>query len=118
MNIDWMTVAFSLVNTIPSILAWLTGVVLATVMLRRGGAGPEKLLLAGCGIMLFTAVAGPVVRTLVYYWVDTQDNMSYTSAAVAMSIVSLIVAFIGLVALACLMVAFWKRIVKSEEEVV
>ncbi len=93
-------------NAIPDIIVWTFGIVLAAIMLKRGGLKAEKLLLAGCCLMLAETVLNPVIRGLVMGWVEGK-GMSYISIGQTISYSTIPLAVISLAGLVCLVWAFW-----------
>jgi len=87
-----------LLRHIPELVAWLSGIVLAVLMVRRGGCKTEKLLLAGCCLMFVASLASPFVSYLNIaqprWWVKW---------------VTLPIGILGLAGLVCLVWAFWVR---------
>jgi hypothetical protein len=49
----------SLIYYIPALLAWLVGIILGVIMLRRDGTRSEKLFLAGCSLMFVNIFLSP-----------------------------------------------------------
>ncbi|MFC1901382.1 hypothetical protein ACFLX3_00420 [Chloroflexota bacterium] len=93
---------------IPELVAWAVGVVLAVVMVRRGGGKAEKLLLAGCSLMFITRLATPPLQELVRRLASERD-MSNIAIAQTMGWVSIPMSILSLAGLVCLVWAFWVR---------
>jgi ABC-type Fe3+-siderophore transport system permease subunit len=107
----------SLLNAVPDIIAWTFGIVLAVIMLRRDGLKPEKLLLAGCCLMLAVTVLSPIVRELVMDWVRG-NNASYLTVGQTMSYTQIPLAVLSLAGIICLVIAFWIKFrVKKQGEI-
>jgi hypothetical protein len=51
MDTTVQTINISTFRYVPELIAWAIGVILAVIMVRRGGLKAEKLLLAGCSLM-------------------------------------------------------------------
>ena len=97
----------SLLTSVPGLLAWLTGIVLATLMLRRGGGKAEKLLLVGCSLMLVSLIARPFLQGLAIWLTHTAPQMDRAQAfGLLMSLPRGILDMAGIV---CLILAFWVR---------
>ena len=96
----------SLLISIPVILAWLVGIALAARMLVRGGGKTERLLLAGCILMLSTQIARPFLTALSIRLISEHG---ITAAGVAGLVVSLPNSILGMAGIACLILAFWFR---------
>jgi len=103
MSTSVQIVDISILRFIPAIVAWLVGIVLAVLMVRRGGVKAEKLLLAGCSLMLFTQVIATIIRGMTP-WLQEQ-SLSAQQFGLVLSI-SAIPSLAGFV---CLVIAFWVR---------
>ncbi len=97
---------------IPELVAWGIGLVLAIIMLRRGGAKAEKLLLAGC-CMIFVAGIISLLLGSMYPWLREQE-ISAQEYGFIMSI-SGIPSLAGFI---CLVLAFWFRFRSRKQEAV
>ncbi len=98
-----------LLRNTPELIAWLVGIVLAVLMVRRGGGKTEKLLLSGCALMFISALASPLLSELVQSLMF-EEGMSNLSRAQMMSLfVSLPRGVLSLAGLVCLVWAFWVR---------
>jgi len=95
-----------LIRNIPELVAWGIGIVLAVLMVRRGGGKTEKLLLAGCSLMFVTQLASPLLYELVQ-WLTSERGMSHIATAQTMGWVTLPLTVISLAGLVCLVWAFW-----------
>ena len=102
-------VEISTLGYLPTLVAWLFGIVLAVVMVRQDGGKAEKLLLAGCSLMFITALAGPLLSGLVQSLMF-EEGMSNLSRAQVMSLYfSLPRGVLSLAGFICLVYAFWVR---------
>ena len=99
-------VAPGLLGNIPMLLAWLVGIVLAMLMLRRGGGKSEKLLLAGCSLMFVAQIVGPFLTGL-SLWLVHEHGM--TRAGSIGLIYSLPLSILNMAGIICLIFAFWTR---------
>ena len=100
------TVVPALLGNLPMLLAWLVGIVLAVLMLRRGGGKAEKLLLAGCSLMFLAVIIRPFLTGLAL-WLVAERGMTRASAlGLAFSLPNSILSMAGIV---CLVLAFWIR---------
>ena len=91
---------------IPGLLAWLAGIVLAVIMLRRGGSKAEKLLLIGCSLMFLSQVIKPFIQVLMVWLPVVQPGMRSTQTIGLMSLPRATLDMAGIV---CLLLAFWMR---------
>ena len=106
----------SLLRNIPELVAWLIGIVLAVLMVRRGGSKAEKLLLAGCSLMFTHSLASPLIGGVVQ-WLASEQGMSNIYTAQTMGIARLIPGLLfGLTGFVCLVWAFWIRFRKGRRE--
>ena len=102
----------SLWGHIPELLAWLFGIVLAILMVRRGGGKAEKLLLAGCSLMFVIQIASPLLSGLVSLLLREGWRTPQTVGL----ILQLPVAILGVAGLVCLVYAFWVRFRTRRQE--
>ena len=100
------TVVPALLGNIPMLLAWLVGIVLAVLMLRRGGGKAEKLLLAGCSLMFVAQIVRPFLTGLALWLVHEQGMTRASALRLAFSLPNAILSMAGIV---CLILAFWFR---------
>ena len=96
----------SLLGNIPMLLAWLVGIVLAVLMLRRGGGKAEKLLLAGCSLMFLAVIIRPFLTGLALWLVAEREMTRASALGLAFSLPITILSMVGIV---CLVYAFWTR---------
>jgi hypothetical protein len=108
-------VEISILRYVPEMLAWLVGIVLAVLMVRRGGGKAEKLLLAGCSLMFAVKLVTPLLSEVVQSL--SQSGMSYEEIANRMSLFSGIpTSVLALAGLVCLVIAFWARFRAKRQE--
>ncbi len=100
------TVVPGLLGSIPLLLAWLVGIVLAVLMLRRGGEKAEKLLLAGCSLMFVAQIVKPFLMGLTLWLVGEHGMTRVSALGLAFSLPNAILSMAGIV---CLILAFWFR---------
>ena len=94
------------IRIIPALIAWVIGLVLSIKMLRRGGTKPEKLLLAGCSLILLKTILNPFPRIMIDVWMNTED-MTRVAVAQMTGIFSIPGMIFGLAGFVCLVMAFW-----------
>ncbi len=109
-------IGLSLLRNIPGIVAWLIGIILAIIMLRRGGAKAEKLLLIGCSLMLANKLISPLMSGLVR-WAMYDQSMSRVALSQAIGLASLPLAVLSIASLVCLIWAFWLKFRVMRQEV-
>ena len=95
----------SLWRHLPELLGWLVGVVLAAVMVRRGGGKAEKLFLTGCILMAVLQLSSPFLSGLV----STLVRGGWRTHQAAGLILQLPISILGLAGFVCLVYAFWAR---------
>ena len=101
----------TLLGSIPMLVAWLVGIILATVMTVREGGKAQYLLLSGCSLMLVAQIARPFLMGLAA-WLVTEHGLTAAGAAgLAFSLPESILNMAGIV---CLVLAFWTRWRTSE----
>ncbi len=103
-------VEISELRYVPELIAWAAGITLAVIMVRRGGLRAEKLLLAGCILMLFTPLTGLIFNHWLMEVIQEQDR-SYMElmrhpAWIVLNIGAGLASLAGLV---CLIWAFLSR---------
>ena len=106
----------SLIRIIPSLLVWAIGLVLSIKMLRSGGTRPEKLLVAGCSLILIKTILSPLPRIMVDVLMN-RDDTGIISIGRTMSLASIPGAIISLVGFICLVMAFWIKLKVKKPEV-
>ena len=94
-------------STIPGLLAWSVGIILAVRMLRRGGGKAEKLLLIGCILMFTLQIVSPFLQGLAIWLTVGEPGM--TRAQVAGLVLSLPRGILSMAGIICLVFAFWTR---------
>jgi hypothetical protein len=103
------TITFGFQHSIPEIAAWSIGIVLAIIMLRRGGRKPETLLLIGCVLFLLSSLSSLILNTVVH--VIQELRISVVSYGLITGLTTGILSLAGLV---CLVWAFWLKFWKKE----
>ena len=102
-------VEISILRYIPELLAWLFGIILAVLMVRRGGGKTEKLLLAGCSLMFAARLATPLLSELVHRLASEQGMSNIDIAQTTGLAVTLPMSVLIIASLVCLVWAFWVR---------
>jgi len=103
-----LKIDFYILRNAPELMTWLIGVILALIMLRRGGTRIEKLLLIGCSFMLAVSIISPIINELIKRWSDSQQlgNISTAQIRGFVRLPALSLNFTGII---CLVWAFWLR---------
>jgi len=97
-----------LLSSIPVLVGWIIAVVLAAIMLKRGGARAERFLLIGACLMLLASILA-IPTSAFGMWLHTSREMTNVQAASWLSIFGLIRGLIGLAGIICLVYAFWLK---------
>ena len=103
----------SFLGHIPSLVAWLVGIVFAMRMVRQGGGKAEKLLLAGCSLMFVTQIVIPFLSGIAWWLVHERGMSRALASGLA---VSLPMGVLGLAGIVCLVYAFWLRFRARRQE--
>jgi hypothetical protein len=109
-------ISSTFIRIIPSLLVWVVGLVLSIKMLRHGGTRPEKLLVAGCSLILLNTILSPLTRILIEIWAN-QENTGITSIGRMIALVSVPSMIISLAGFICLVMAFWIKFKVKKPEV-
>ena len=94
----------------PYLAAWIAAIVLSVIMLRRGGGRAEKFLLAGSCVMFAQKLCNVTVSTVTQLLIIPSLLERGWSSPTAVSVLSYINVFFGLVSLVgiiFLVYAFW-----------
>ena len=102
------TILLGSLISIPVLLAWLVGIVLAILMLRQGGGKAEKLLLIGCSAMFVSQLGRPFLTGLAIWLTATRD-ITRVQAAFTTGLLRLPLAILDMAGIVCLLFAFWFR---------
>ena len=109
-------VEISMLRYIPELVAWGVGIVLAVLMVRRGGGKAEKLLLAGCSLMFVVKLAAPLLNEFVQ-WLGAERGMSNIDIAQTMGLaINLPFTILSIAGFVCLVIAFWVRFRTRKQE--
>jgi hypothetical protein len=97
-------------GAIPGLVAWGIGIVLAIIMVRRGGDKAEKLLLAGCCLMFAVRLISLFLTGLAPWLLE------HRISAPEYSFVRSIAAIPALAGIVCLVIAFWVKFMRKKPE--
>lgn len=100
------------ISRVPHLVAWTVAIILAVIMVRRGGGKAERLFLAGSGLMLISTLASPLLKEL-STWLVTEQGMS--RAAASGWFISLPLGILTVASFGCLVSAFWMRFMTKKE---
>ena len=96
------------VSSAPRLVGWIVAVVLAAIMLKRGGGRAECFLVIGASLMLlgsFLDIPTPAISM----WLSVTRGMTNVEAASVLSVFSLVRGCISLAGIICLVYAFWVK---------
>ena len=94
-----------LIMAAPYLVAWIVAIIVAVIMLRRGGHRAERFLLAGSCLMLTTSLLSVPIYAIVPWLVE--GGASRVEAVSVISGVHLFLGLVSLVGIVCLVYAFW-----------
>jgi len=111
MDISVLVSASDFVSRAPYLAAWTVAIILAVLMVRRGGGKTEKLFLAGSSLMLAHSLASPLLMVL-WAWLVSEQGVRRTAASGW--VISLPLGILALAGFVCLVWAFWMRFMKKQ----
>lgn len=92
----------------PSLVGWIVAVVLAAIILKRGGARAERFLVIGASLMLLGSLLD-IPTPALSMWLSVAKGMTNVKAASVLSVFGLVRGCIGLAGIICLVYAFWVK---------
>ena len=95
-------------SSAPPLVGWIIAVVLAAIMLKRGGARAERFLLAGTSLMLVQSLVTALTSAIVT-WLTSDRDITNVEIASVMGAFGLLRGIIGLAGIICLVYAFWAK---------
>ena len=104
-----------LYSSAPALVGWIIAVVLAAIMLKRGGARAERFLLAGVSLMLLQSLLA-IPTSALGIWLNADRGMTNVDIAFWLSMFGLIRGCVGLPGIICLVYAFWVKFKKRQEQ--
>ena len=99
-------------NAFP-LVGWIIAVILAVIMLRRGGGRAERFLLAGASLRLVTCLIGIPMPALAPWLVGEKGMVNLETVSI-LSVFSLVSSLTGLAGIICLVYAFWVKFKRGE----
>ena len=117
METSVQTFEISTLRYVPELVAWGIGVILAIIMVWRGGFKAEKLLLAGCSLMFVAPLSGLLINGWLRQLLLEQGKSYIDMVRSPLWItVNIIVGLLSLAGIVCLVWAFWKKFRKKKPE--
>ena len=101
-----------LIGAAPYLAGWIAVIVLASLMLRRGGARAERFLVAGASLMVVKTLFGGFsgnIRALLQLRLVVERGWSQPSLIPIFTGIDIFVGCIGLAGIICLVYAFWVK---------
>jgi len=98
----------SLISAAPGLVGWIVALIMASMIVKRGGSRAERFLLAGVLLMLIQCLLNIPVSAL-FVWLRDITDMTNVEIASYLSIYNIIRDCIGLAGIVCLVYAFWVR---------
>ncbi|MFC1978177.1 hypothetical protein ACFLWS_07985 [Chloroflexota bacterium] len=95
-------------SSVPALVGWIVAVVLATIMLRRGGARAERFLLIGACLMMLASVL-TIPASALGIWLLAGREITNVQAVSWLSIFGLIRGVVSMAGIICLVYAFWVK---------
>ena len=104
------------IRIVPALIVWIIGLLLSIKMLRHGGTKPEKLLVAGCSLILLKTILSPFPRIIIDVWMN-REGMRAVTVGQMMGILSIPGIVFSLAGFICLVMAFWIKFKIKKPEV-
>ena len=96
-----------LVGVAPNLAFWIAVIVLAGIMLRRGGGRAERFVITAAGLKLLSNLLNIPAAAIVPWLISGGASMEYASSmASAFAIAHSVVSAAGVI---CLVYAFWVK---------
>jgi len=104
---DFHLIISGLVSVAPALVIWIAAMILALVLMKRDDGKPERFLILGSSLMLVSTFLSIPKEAIVSYL-----DQSSLSNVTAVTIISCIHLFLGLISLAGIIFLFgavWKK---------
>ncbi len=101
-----------LIGVAPYLAGWIAVIVLASLMLRRGGGKAERFLVAGASLMLAKTLFGGFsanIRALLQLRLVVERGWDQPSLIPIFTAIDIFIGCIGLAGIICLVYAFWVK---------
>ena len=97
----------SLMGVGPALVLWIAVIILAAVMLRRGGGRAERFLVAGAGLKITSNLLGIPAAAIIPWLI--QGGSSIPDASSVASGYGIFCKIVGMAGIVCLVYAFWVK---------
>jgi len=95
------------INIVPALLLWIAVIVLAAILLRRGGDRAERFLIAGASLKIISNLLGLAAFAILHVLINRGYSMTYANSVVfGYGIFCNVVGMAGII---CLVYAFWVK---------
>lgn len=101
-----------LVSAAPNLVVWIVAIVLAAVLLRRGGGRAERFIIVGASLKLFANLLNIPAAAIVPWMVE--GGATITHAASLMSGYEVLRGVIGAAGIIFIVCAFWVKFKGSQ----
>ena len=101
-----------LINAAPGLAVWIVALILSSVLVKKGGDKPERLLILGSSLMLLSSFLSIFQPPIANYL--GRSDMSNVSAAGFVSGINIFLGLISLAGIICLFYAIWKKFTGRE----
>ena len=96
-----------LIGAAPNLALWIAVIVLATLILRRGGGRAERFLIAGASLELVSNLLNIPTAAIVPWLVQKGYSITYASSLA--SGYGVLRGVVGMAGIICLIYAFWVK---------
>lgn len=96
-----------LINAAPGLAIWIVALIMSSILMKKGGSKPERLLILGSSLMLVSSILS-IFQPYIANYLGRSD-MSNVSAAGFVSGINLFLGLISLAGIICLFYAIWRK---------
>ena len=95
------------INIIPALLLWITVIVLAAILLRRGGDRAKRFLIAGASLKIISNLLSLASSTILHELINRGYSIAYANSVVFGY--GIFCNVFGMVGIICLVYSFWVK---------
>jgi len=96
-----------LIGVTPSLAIWIVVIVLAAIMLRRGGGRAERFLIAGAGLEIISSLLNIPTVAIVPWLIQGGSSITYANSVIFGY--EIFRGVVGMAGIICLVYAFWVK---------
>jgi hypothetical protein len=96
-----------LIGVAPNMVGWIAVIILAVIMLRRGGGRAERFIITGASLNLLSNLFNIPAAAIVPWLI--QGGAAITDASSATFIYGIVRGVVGMAGIICLVYAFWLK---------